>query len=161
MIILDQKFIDICKETSKQLTGNDRRAFQARIVKEYLQGNVRKAESTFGWGRGTVSLGLHEMESGYICYVEHHDRGNKKIENRLPNLREDIRELVEPHTQADPKFQSPFSYTKVTAKAVRQALIDKKNYTEEQLPTIRTINNILNRMGYKQRRVQKVKPKKK
>jgi hypothetical protein len=161
MIVLDNTFISICKETSKKLTGNDRRVYQAKIVKAYLQGNVRKAETMFGWGRGTVSLGIREVESGYICYVEKHVRGNKKIEDKLADLEENVRKLVEPHSQVDPKFQSPFSYTKITARAVHQALIDKNGYTEEQLPTIRTINNLLNRMGYKQRRVQKVKPKKK
>jgi hypothetical protein len=77
MKILDKELIGIFKETSKTLTGHARRAFQAKITKTCLDGNVRKAESIFGWGRETVSLGLKELESGYICYVEIHERGNK------------------------------------------------------------------------------------
>ena len=123
-----------------------------------MDGNVRKAESVFGWGRETVSLGLKELESGYICYVEVHERGDKKTEVKLQNLEEDIRELVEPHAQADPKFRSPFAYTRITAKALREALIDGKGYTDEELPTERTINNIANRLGCKLRGVQKTKP---
>jgi hypothetical protein len=80
MKILDKELIGVFKETSKTLTGHARRAFQAKITQTCLAGNVRKAESIFGWGRETVSLGLRELENGYSCYVEIHERGNKKTE---------------------------------------------------------------------------------
>jgi hypothetical protein len=76
-------------------------------------------------------------------------------------LEADIRSLAEPHTQVDPKFQSPFQYTRITAKAMRQALIDEKGWSDKQLPCEKTIGNILNRLGYRLRRVQKAKPLKK
>jgi hypothetical protein len=62
MKILDKELIGVFKETSKTLTDHARRAFQAKITKTCLDGNVRKAESIFGWGRETVSLGLKELE---------------------------------------------------------------------------------------------------
>ncbi len=161
MKALDKKFIQLCKETSSRLTGSDRRAFQARVTTDYLDGSARRAESLFGWGRATVALGLKELESGYICYVELHERGNKKTEEKLPTLEEAIGELVDPQSQVDPKFQTPFAYTRITAKAVREALIEYKGYSDEHLPTIRTISEILNRLGYKLKRVQKAKPVKK
>lgn len=161
MKILDEELTAVFKETAQALTAHNRRAFQAKITKIYLHGNVRDAESVFGWGRETVSLGLKELESGYICYVEVHERGDKRTEVKCQDLEKDIRELVEPHAQVDPKFQSPFAYTRITGKAVRQALIDRKGYTDEELPTERTINNMLNRLGYKLGRVQKTKPIKK
>ena len=48
----------------------------------------------------------------------------------------------------------------MTAKAVRQALIEEKGWTDEQLPHANTIGVILNRHGYRSRRVQKkpIKP---
>jgi hypothetical protein len=46
----------------------------------------------------------------------------------------------------------------MTAKAVRQALIDEKDWTDERLPHENTIGVILNRLGYRLRRVQKKKP---
>jgi hypothetical protein len=160
MKTLDDTFIQICIDTAKNLAGHKRRAYQAMITQTYLQGSTRRAESLFGWARATVALGLKELESGYICYVEIHERGDKRTEEKLPHVAEAIEELVEPSSQADPTFQSPFAYTRITARAVRQALIDIKGYTDEQLPTERTIRNILNRLGYKLRRVQKAKPKK-
>ena len=47
---------------------------------------------------------------------------NRKTEEKLPALEHDIRALAEPQSQQDPKFQSPFQYTRITAKAMRQAL---------------------------------------
>ncbi len=40
-------------------------------------------------------------------------------------------------------------------------MIDSKGYTEEELPTERSLNDIVNRLGYKLRRAQKTKPIKK
>ncbi|MEK6236900.1 MAG: hypothetical protein N2C14_19505 [Planctomycetales bacterium] len=70
-------------------------------------------------------------------------------------------DLVEPHSQTDPKFQGLFKYTRLTAKAVHAMLIKHKNYSPEQLPHVNTIGSMLNRMGYKMRRVLKAKPQKK
>ena len=161
MKTLDKKIIQIYRETSKTLTGSDRRAFQAKITNEYLEGNPNKAESVLGWGRNTVKLGLKELESGYTCYTEIHKRGDKRTEERLPNIEQDIKDIVEPRSHVDPKFKTSLSYTRITAKAVRKALIADKGYTDEKLPTERTINNILNRIGYTLKRVLKTKPQKK
>jgi hypothetical protein len=46
----------------------------------------------------------------------------------------------------------------MTAKAMRQALIDQKSWQHGPLPCENTIGNILNRLGYRVRRVQKAKP---
>jgi len=44
---------------------------------------------------------------------------------------------------------------------MRKALIEKKGWSDEKLPCEKTIGNILNRLGYRLRRVQKAKPIKK
>lgn len=158
---LDANQIEMYKETAKKLTGCDRRNFQAKITKAYLGGKPWKAERVFGWCRKAVELGIKELETEYICYVEIHERGNNKIEDRLSNLEQDIKDIVEPQVQVDPKFKTPLKYTRVTAKAVRKALIDVKGYSDEELPTVRTISTILNRLGYTLKRVLKTKPQKK
>lgn len=43
-------------------------------------------------------------------------------EHRCPKLQEHIHRLVEPLAQADPKFRTALAYTRITARAVRQAL---------------------------------------
>jgi transposase len=128
---------------------------------DYLNGSPRQAERIFGWGRRTVETGLHELRTGIECVGNFAARGNRKLEEKQPELERDIRELVEPHSQQDPKFQSPFLYTRMTAAGMRKALIDEKRWTSEQLPHANTIGEILNRLGFKLRRVQKTKPLKK
>ncbi len=51
--------------------------------------------------------------------------------------------------QADPKFQSTFLYARISARALREALISEQGYAEAQRPTRQTIGEILNRMGYR------------
>src|SRR5208283_5118692 len=128
---------------------------------DYLDGSIWKAERVFGWSHDTVALGLNELRTGITCQGNFSARGNHKTETKSPELEADIRALADPESQADPKFQSPFLYTRITAKGMRQALIDQKGWTDEELPHVNTIGVILNRLGYKLRRVQKSKPLKK
>ena len=79
-------------------------------------------------------------------------RGRKKIEDRLPHLADDIHELIDGQAQADPKFQTPFRYLRVSAHAVREVLIEQKGYTDEQLPSRQAIGRLLNRLGYRLRK---------
>jgi Rhodopirellula transposase DDE domain len=142
------------QQAAKALTGYKRRAFMAQVAKDYFNGNARQTEEKMGWGREAILLGLNELRTGILCLDNFAGRGNKRTEERFPGLEESIREIVEPHTQADPDFKNPYSYLKITAKSVRNALLNK-GYTEEQLPTQPTIGNILNRMNYSLKRVQK------
>jgi hypothetical protein len=161
MEVLTDEVIASFQDAARKLTGPKRRAFEAQVTLDYLDGNIWKAEKVFGWSHHTVALGLNELRSGITCQGNFSARGNRKTEEKFPELEVDIRDLVEPESQADPKFQSPFLYTRMTAKAVRKALIDQKGWTDEELPHVNTIGEILNRLGFKLRPVQKTKPLKK
>src|SRR3954454_3743582 len=158
MEALTKQVIASFKDAARKLTGANRRAFEAQVTLDYLDGNIWKAEKVFGWSHHTVALGLNELRTGITCLDNFSARGNRKTEAKLPALEADIRALAEPESQADPKFQSPFLYTRMTARAVRQALIARSGWTDEGLPHVNTIGEILNRLGYKLRRVQKAKP---
>ena len=158
---LTESLVATIKDAASKLTGPKRRAFQAQVALDYLEGSARRAEGVFGWGRQTVALGLNELRTGIVCLDNFSARGNKKTEEKLPKLEEDIRSLAEPQSQQDPKFQSAFLYTRMTAAAMRQALIEQKGWTDGELPHANTIGEILNRLGFKLRRVQKAKPLKK
>lgn len=143
------------------LTGPERRQYLAEITREFFDGNARKAERELGWGRQTIAKGLSELSSGIHCMDNYAARGNRPTEEKWPQLKADIEELVEPDSQAEPRLRTPLAYTRITAKAVREALIQHKGYREEALPHENTIRNILDRSGYRLRAVQKTKPKKK
>ncbi len=58
-------------------------------------------------------------------------------------------------------MKTSLAYTRITAKAMRKALIIDKGFSEYDLPTECSIGNIMNRLGYSLKRVQKTKPVKK
>ena len=151
----------IIKNTAEKLGGATKREYVAKITIELLGGSARKAESEVGWSRDMVKKGLGELTTGIGCMDNYSARGNKKAEEKMPELMADIQSIVDPKSQTDPKFQTSFAYTRITVKAVRQALIDEKDYTDDELPCENTIRNILNRMGYQLKRIQKTKPIKK
>ena len=161
MTLLSTQIIATIKDASKKLTGAKRRRFQAQVTIDYLNAKPYLAEKTFGWDRRTVALGLNELRSGMVCVDNFKVRGNKKSEEKYPQLEADIVSLAEPESQTDPKFQTAFKYTRITANAMRKALMDDKGWKDENLPCEKTIGNILNRLGYRLRRVQKAKPQKK
>jgi len=158
---LSEQHITTIKDASRKLTGFKRRAFQGQVAIDYLNSKPRLAESIFGWDRNTVKQGLNELRTGVQCFDNFQARGNKKSEEKNRQLETDIRDLAEPNSQTDPKFQTRFKYTRITAKAMREALITDKGWTDQSLPCEKTISNLLNRLGYCLRRVQKAKPIKK
>ena len=68
--------------------------------------------------------------------------------------------IVEPHTHSDPELKTSRQYTNLSAAEVREALL-AQGYDESQLSSERTIRDILNRMNYRLKRIQKGKPLKK
>ena len=78
-----------------------------------------------------------------------------------PQLATDIRAIVEPKTQTDPELKSARRYTNLSAGEVRKALMEQKGYRDEDVPAERTLRDILNRMNYRLKRIQKGRPLKK
>jgi hypothetical protein len=146
---------------AKRLQGHQRRLFLAEVTLQLCDGNPRQAERRFGWGRDTVCKGLHELQQGIRCLENFAARARPRWEAKNPQLAQDIRALVEPHTHADPERKSERRYTNLSAAEVLQALKAQKGYADQNLPKERTMRDILNRMNYRLQRVQKAKPLKK
>ena len=127
---------------------------------DLCDGSPRVAERRFGWGRETVEKGLCELRRGLRCVEDFAARGRLRSEDKDPGLAADIRAVVEPHSYADPELRSSRRYTNLSAKEVREALI-AGGRSEAGLPSERTMRDILNRMNYRLKRIQKGKPLKK
>ena len=155
-----QPFETLIRSAARRLRGHQRRLFMAEVTTQLCDGSPRQAERRFGWGRDTVTQGLHESQQGIRCLENFAARGRQRSEDKDPRLAADIRAIVEPQTQADPELKSSRRYTNLSAAEVRQALIDR-GYAEEELPRERTMRDILNRMNYRLKRIQKGKPLKK
>jgi hypothetical protein len=146
---------------ASKMTGPKRRAFEAEMTLKYCGGTPLVAENTFGWGRRTVELGLAERRTGIICVgAQSAFSGRKRWEDTHPQEAEALRQLAESHAQQDPTFRTTLAYTRLTAKAAREALRAQGD-AEAPLPSLSTMAEVLNRLGFRLRKVVKAKPQKK
>ena len=146
---------------ASKMTGATRRAFQAEMALKYCGGNPLLAETIFGWGRHTVEVGLAERRTGIMCLgAQSAFSGRKRWEDTHPEAAEALSRLAEAHAQQDPTFRTTLAYTRLTAQAALEAL-RAQGYGADQLPSPSTMAEVLNRMGFRLRKVVKAKPQKK
>ena len=156
----DETTIQTIKSVARKLTGAARREFQADVTLNHCHGSPRFARELFGWYPDSIRKGLAEREMNCLI-VDRKKTGRPKYIETLTSLQTDIRSLVDPNTCTHPTFDNTFRYTRMTAKAVIEALVREKGYTKKELPALSTMRELLGKMGYRLRRVQKTKPKKK
>ena len=152
--------IELIRSAAKKLTGFHRRQFQAEVANRYCGGNPKRTERVFGWGRENVNTGINELRSGLRCIESFSQRGRHKAEETSPQLARDIRAIVEPTAQADPKFQTTLADTRITAQKVHNQLLTL-DAARQDVPTRQTVGEILNRLGDCLQPVLKAKPQKK
>ena len=119
------------------------------------------AEQSLGWNRCTIRKGQAEFQSGQVIEERFEQRGRRRAEERLPNLLNAIRSIVEPSGQTDPTFRSIRIYSPLSAEEVRLRLISQCGYNDAELPCTRTLRTKLNDLGYRLRKVRKCRPLKK
>ena len=151
----------LIRMAASRLKGHQRRLFQAEVADALCQGSPRAAERRFGFDRNAVATGQHEARTGLRCAEDFAARARPTAEAKDPQLAADVRAIVEPHTQADPELKSSRRYTNLSATEVLLALAKHKGYADDRLPSERRMTDILNRLGYRIKRIQKAKPLKK
>ena len=153
--------IEDLKLASGKMLGAERRSFMAAMADKHCGGSARQAERVFGWGRDTVQLGLHERRTGMVCLgAQPAFCGNLPWEERHPEVASALFALAESHAQQDPTFRTALAFTRLTAaEALRQLRL--QGFGDGQLPAPSTMADILNRNGYRLRKVVKAKPQKK
>jgi hypothetical protein len=159
--LLDRTHVEDLKLAASKMVGVQRRSFHAEMTVKYCGGSPRRAESTFGWCRNAVELGLHERRTGITCLGAHEVYGGNHLwEERHPEIVEALWALAQAQSQQDPTFRTTLSYTRLTAaEALRQ--LRSQGFAEEALPSPSTMADVLNRNGYRLRAVVKAKPQKK
>lgn len=137
-----------------------RRHAMGDVTLTLLDGKHRVAEDVFGWGRSAVEVGIKEFQTGLSCVNDISARRKPKTEEKNPELLAEIHTIMEPDSEAESHLRTTFLYTNITARSVYNALVEK-GWSEESLPSVRTISNILNRQDYRLRTVAKTKVQKK
>ena len=152
--------IEDLRLASSKMTGVRRRAFHAEIALKDCQGNARLTELVFGWGRNTVKTGLAEKRTGMVCVgAQSCFSGRKRWEEQHPEAFAALQTLTEAHCQQDPTFTSTIAFTRLTAAAALEQL-SQQGFSAEELSSPSAMAEILNRSGYRLRKVLKAKPKK-
>lgn len=157
---LPTDYVELLRSGASKLTGHKRRIFVAEVALTLCDGSARVAESRFGWGRETIRKGLQELAQGTPIKDNFQARGAKRSEDKNPALAAAIRELVEPSTQTDPELKSERRYLNLSSREVLAGL-KAKGWAEVDLPSERSMRRILNRLGYRLKRIQKGRPLKK
>jgi hypothetical protein len=152
---------ELIVRTAKGLPFGARRRQYIADTLDTLRLSKRHAQQLFGWGRVTIRKALHERRTGVTCVDAFRCRGRKPAEFHLPRLLDDIRAVVQDHVQTDPTFQTTRLYCRLTAAAVRRQLLERKGYTDAELPSAKTIGQKLNALGFRLRKVAKCRPQKK
>ncbi|CAM3064545.1 ISAzo13 family transposase [Filibacter tadaridae] len=155
-------FLDKYKEvfigSILKLKGSDKRIMLAKTAEAYSKGGQSVVANLFNVGRDTIRKGKNELQAGIACMDAFNARGRKKTEEVLPNLTEDIIDIVDSQSQTDPDFKTRRLFTRLTVPELRIQLIKQKGYQDEELPTNQTLNRILNDLGYHLKKVMKTKP---
>jgi transposase len=158
-MVLAAAACDLLKRTAKAFKGAERRRFIAQTVEAFGL-SQRQAELRLGWSCETIRKAQHELRTGITCSDNFSARGRKPAEHHLPRLLQDVTDLVTDHLQTDPTFQTTGLYCRLSARHVREQLIQRMGYTHEQLPCVQTIGGKLNRLGFRLKSVVKSRPQK-
>lgn len=155
-----EQTIDIRLAASK-MSLVPRREFMAEMSLKYCEGSARLTETTFGWSRFAIETGLGEKRTGICCMGSQANfSGNKPWEDKHPKIAEFLCKIAESQSQQDPTFQSSLAYTRLTATSARNAL-KEAGFNTDDLPSLSSMAEILNRLGYRLRKIVKAKPLKK
>lgn len=157
---VSKETVELLSHLTAMTPWPSRRKAMGHVTLSLLDGKSRIAEKVFGWSRKTVELGMNELRTGITCVNDLSKRRRPKTEEKNPELLVEICRIVDPKSHADPQLFTPLAYTNVTAEAVYDVLRER-GWSVEQLPTVRTLSNILNRHEYRLRRVVKTKVQKK
>ena len=157
---VSEQIVDLLSRLVALIPWPARRSAMGDVAVTVLDCKPRVAENAFGWSRNAVELGINELRSGIRCLDDISERKKPKIEEKNPKLLCDIQRIMDPRSQAEPRLRTTLLYSDLTAKSVYDALLEA-GWTKEDLPTPRTISNILNRHNYRLRTVEKSQVQKK
>jgi hypothetical protein len=162
MVAAEASYIELLQVGAKRLTGHQRRLFQAEVCLKLFEGNARQAERHLGWGRENITKGIREFQLDFRCVEHFSSRGRRRAEDLDPQLAQDIRDIVGPKSYTDPELKSSRRYCTLSANEVREALAAKGyGEGEKDLPSERSMRDILNRMNFRLKKIRKGKPLKK
>ena len=108
-----------------------------------------------------MALGLAEKRTGIICLgAQAAFSGRPRWEDEHPLAAAALWQLAESHAHQAPTLRTRLAYTRLTSQAALREL-RHQGFAEAELPSPSTMANVLNRLGFRLRKVVQAKPQKK
>jgi len=133
--------------------------FLGQLALDIGRGGRLLVSTDLGISRMTLRKGIREVQSGEAQEDKFSERGRHPMEITHPQIVASIKEIVDGASQIDPQFTSTRLYTRLSPRVVLEEL-EKRGYSPSELPSKGTVSNVMERLGYKRRKVAKTKPKK-
>jgi len=133
------------------LDERQKRLFLASEVLSYGRGGIAKVMICSGVSRNTVKRGIAELEAGALfdLRVRKSGGGPKLTEDKYPNIKEEIRKIIDGLTYGDP--MRIISYTTESFRKI-EAELAKKGINISYV----TVGKVLESMGYSKQSNQKM-----
>jgi hypothetical protein len=140
------------RQAAHLLTGPRRRRFQAQVALDHCDGNPRRTERVFGWGRGTVELGLHELRTGITCLDNLSARGQKGVEVKQPAIVTALERLLANDIAGDPMSEERWVRSSLTHLSER---LKEMGYVVSR----KTVGRLLRSMGFSRKSNKRKQPR--
>ena len=161
MEAFNESYDALLQAAANRLRGHQRRLFLAEVTLQFLRRQHPPSRTPFRLGTPNHRQRLAGTPTRYPLSGELRSPRTPRWEEEGPQRTADLRAIAEPHTQADPELLSERRYTNLTAAEMLEVLAARRATPTEDLPSERSMRDILNRMGYRLKRIQKAKPLKK
>ena len=156
---LSPKVVSFVRDTADSLSGAARRRYMARALAQ-LALSQRQAERTFGWSRDTTRKVHVKPAPASPAATPPPAAAASRRSSTCPICSMTSWAIAQDHCQTDPTFETTRLYCRLTAAEVRRQLIQRKGYTDVQLPSRQTIGAKLNALGFRLLKVAKCRPQK-
>ena len=128
------------------LNERQRRLFLATEAEAIGYGGISQVSTASGVSRVTITQGIKELknEDVYTLGSEQSRKGGggrKKVTETYPNIKEEIEEIINPHTRGNP--ENPLLWTSKSVRKLQTALEEKGIEV-----AFRTISDLLKELGY-------------
>lgn len=155
MNIITQKILKNYKNITnniKKLRGFQKRLAIGSLVSDLGGRCISSIAKILKVSRNTVNKGLKEYLTGIEIKCQVETRGKKSLDKKYPDLHIQIVEIIDEYSQINPTFKNEDKYVRITIKKIRELLIQRFCYTEENSPKKSALNKYINNIGYKLKR---------
>jgi transposase len=143
---MDNASVERIRNTIVFLDERQKRLYLANEAKAIGYGGISQVGKVSGISRVTITQGMAEINSDeYKPEVRRRCRkkggGRKPIEEKMPDIKSELEELLGPHTKGDP--MKPLKWSSKSVRAIEKALLEK-GYEVSYV----TVAEMLKKQGY-------------